>query len=182
MCGARCVLCGAASWVRPSSEPPVEGIFSLELTRVQIPFPKTLSDGSINGGLVCTHMHAIALTWKILIFINFMSLTSECWQQHTQHAKSTKTECDYLYGPSNLRNVHIRKNLTKMVNSKDIAGNAEKEEENVQMIHVRHTPHRTSLHHRPCIINHRKCLGKFRPLHKRMTAQDLVFYEPWDLE
>ena len=33
---------------RPSSEPPVEEIFPLELTWVLTPFPKTLSDESIN--------------------------------------------------------------------------------------------------------------------------------------
>ena len=57
---------------------------------------KTLSDESINRGLVCAHMHSIARTQKIL---TFMSETGECWQQkHTQHAPSTKTECDYLNG------------------------------------------------------------------------------------
>ena len=55
---------------------------------------KTLSDESMNRGLVCAHMHFIARTQKIL---TFMSLTGECRQQkHTQHAPSTKTECDYL--------------------------------------------------------------------------------------
>ena len=58
--------------------------------------PKTLSDESINRGLVCAHMHFIARTQKIL---TFMSYTGECRQQkHTQHAPSTKTECDYLNG------------------------------------------------------------------------------------
>ena len=38
----------------------VEGIFPLELTWFLTPFPKTLSDESINGGLVCAHMHSIA--------------------------------------------------------------------------------------------------------------------------
>ena len=42
---------------------PVGGIFPLELTWVQTPFPpKTLSDESINRGLVCAHMHFIART------------------------------------------------------------------------------------------------------------------------
>ena len=42
---------------------PVEGIFPLELTWVQTPFPpKTPSDESINRGLVCAHMHFIART------------------------------------------------------------------------------------------------------------------------
>ena len=31
--------------------------------------------------------------------LTFMSYTGECWQQkHTQHAPSTKKECDYLNG------------------------------------------------------------------------------------
>ena len=33
-----------------------------------LPPPKTLWDGSINRGLVCTHMHSIARTQKIPIF------------------------------------------------------------------------------------------------------------------
>ena len=41
-------------------------------------------------------MNSIAPTQKIL---TFMSYTGECHQQkHTQHAPSTKTECDYLNG------------------------------------------------------------------------------------
>ena len=59
--------------------------------------PKILSDESINWGLVCTHMHSIKWTWKILTFTS--SLMGECWEQtHTKHASSIKTECDYLYG------------------------------------------------------------------------------------
>ena len=50
---------------------PVEGIFPLELTWVQTPFPqKTPSDESINRGLVCAHMHFIAPTQKILTFMS----------------------------------------------------------------------------------------------------------------
>ena len=51
---------------------PVQGIFPLELTWVQTPFPpkKTLSDESINRGLVCAHMHFIARTQKILTFMS----------------------------------------------------------------------------------------------------------------
>ena len=50
---------------------PVEGIFPLELTWVQTPFPqKTPSDESINRGLVCAHMHFIARTQKILTFMS----------------------------------------------------------------------------------------------------------------
>ena len=50
---------------------PVEGIFPLELTWVQTPCPqKTLSDESINLGLVCAHVHFIARTQKILTFMS----------------------------------------------------------------------------------------------------------------
>ena len=50
---------------------PVEGIFPLELTWVQTPVPqKTPSDESINGGLVCAHMHFVARTQKILTFMS----------------------------------------------------------------------------------------------------------------
>ena len=52
-----------------SSEPLVKGIFPLELTRVQTPFPKTLSDENINRSLVCAHVHSITWTQKILTFI-----------------------------------------------------------------------------------------------------------------
>ena len=77
------------------------GFFSLELTWVLTPFcplppPPTLSDESIYQGLVCAHMHSIARTETIL---TFMSQTGEWRQQkHTQHALSTKTECDCLNG------------------------------------------------------------------------------------
>ena len=81
--------------------------------------PKTLSDESINRGLVCAHMHFIARTQKIL---TFMSKTGECRQQkHTQHAPSTKTECDYLNGWIKKRS-HTQKSHPKMVNPRDIAG------------------------------------------------------------
>ena len=81
--------------------------------------PKTLSDESINRGLVCAHMHFIARTQKIL---TFMSLTGEYRQQkHTQHAPSTKTECDYLNGWIKKRS-HTQKSHSKMVNPRDIAG------------------------------------------------------------
>ena len=89
------VLLDAASWV-PSSSGEIffgRGDFSLGFG---LHSPKSVSDESINWGLVCAHMHSIARTQKILMF---MSYTVECrQQQHTQQAPSTKTECDYLYG------------------------------------------------------------------------------------
>ena len=80
--------------------------------------PKTLSDESINQGLVCVHMHSIAQTQKIL---TFMSLTGECRQQkHTHHAPSTKMECGYLNGW--IKKVTYSKISPKMLNPRDIAG------------------------------------------------------------
>ena len=52
------------SQVPPSSEPPVEGIFPLELTWVLTPFPTTLSDKSLNQGLVYACMHSFVQTKK----------------------------------------------------------------------------------------------------------------------
>ena len=83
--------------------------------------PKTLSDESINRGLVCAHMHFIARTQKIL---TFMSSTGEWRQQkHTQHAPSTKTECDYLNGwiKKKKQLSHTQKSHPKVVNPRDIA-------------------------------------------------------------
>ena len=94
---------------------PVEGIFPLELTCVQTPFPKkkkkkkTLSDESIIRGLVCAHMHFVARTQKIL---TFMSWTGECRQQkHTStHHPRRRNVTTLMAG---LKNGHIRKNLTQ---------------------------------------------------------------------
>ena len=114
---------------RRGFDPPLgtfsgRGDFSLgvNLGSNSIP-PKTLSDESINRGLVCAHMHFIARTQKIL---TFMSLTGECRQQkHTQHAPSTKTECDYLNGWIKKRS-HTQKSHPKVVNPRDIAGERKK--------------------------------------------------------
>ena len=49
---------------------PVEGIFlGVNMGSNSIP-PKTLSDESVNRGLVCAHMHFIARTQKILTFMS----------------------------------------------------------------------------------------------------------------
>ena len=89
--------------------------------------PQTLSDESINRGLLCVYMHSIARAQKIL---TFMSYTEECWQQkHTQHAPSTKTECDYFNGWIKKWSNTPQKISPKMVNPSDRAGNAEEEEE-----------------------------------------------------
>ena len=71
---------------------------------------KTLSDDRINRGLVCAHIHSIARTPKILMF---MSSMGECQQQrHTQHVPSMKTECDYLNGWIK-KTGHTGKNLSQ---------------------------------------------------------------------
>ena len=114
------------SCVRSSSVNPVEGNFPLELTCVLTPFPKqTLSDESIDRGLVCAHMHSITQTQKIL---TFMSSMGECQlQKYTQHTPATKMECDCLNGWIEKRS-HTQKSHPKMVNPKDLAGNAEEGE------------------------------------------------------
>ena len=60
----------AASRVCPSSEPPVDGVFPLEFTWVLTPFPKTLSDESMNRGPLCAPMHSIVRTQNILTFMS----------------------------------------------------------------------------------------------------------------
>ena len=89
--------------------------------------PKTLSDESINRGIVCAHIHFIARTQKIL---TFMSWAGECRQQkHTQHAPFTKTECDYLNGWIKKRS-HTQKSHPKVVNPRDIGGERKKNKQN----------------------------------------------------
>ena len=107
-------------WVWLLSESSSREDFSLVLTWVLTPFPKNSLDERINRGLVCAHMHFIALTQQIL---TFMSWTGECWQQiHTQKAPSMKMECDYLYDWIK-KTVTYAKISPKMVNPRDIAGN-----------------------------------------------------------
>ena len=65
------------------------------------------------------HMNSFVRTVNIL---TFMSWTGECRQQkHTQHAPSTKTDCDYLNGHIN-KTVTCAKISPQIVNSIDIAG------------------------------------------------------------
>ena len=64
--------------------------FPLKLTWALIPSPRTLSDGSINRALVCSHMHfGLNRSW-------YLCLRRAGNKKHTQHAQSTKTECDCL--------------------------------------------------------------------------------------
>ena len=84
-----------------------KGDFSLGINMGSDSIPqKTLSDESINRGLVCARMHSIAQAQKIQ---TFMSCTGECKEQeHTQYAPSKKTECDYLNGWINTIPTYIR--------------------------------------------------------------------------
>ena len=76
---------------------------------------------------IYAHMKSIAQTQKIL---TFMSWTGECRQQkHTQHVPSTETECDYLYGWIKEKTFTYTKISQKKVSPKDLAGNAEEEED-----------------------------------------------------
>ena len=53
----------------------------------------------------------------------------ECWEQkYTQHVPSMMAECDNLYGWIK-KKVTCTKIAPKMVNPRDIAGKAEREEE-----------------------------------------------------
>ena len=63
--------------------------------------PKTLSDESINRGLVCAHMHFIARTQKM----------GE--QKHTQHQHVHPRRRNVTTLMVGLKNGHIRKNLTQ---------------------------------------------------------------------
>ena len=86
----------------------VKGFLSLQLTWVLTPFPtppppplthphpQTIADESTHRGLVCARMHSIARSQKILTLRSWTRGRRQ--QKHTQHAPSTKMECDYLYG------------------------------------------------------------------------------------
>ena len=54
-------------------------------------------------------------------------------KKHTQHAPSTKTECDYLNGWIKKRS-HTQKSHPKVVNPRDIAGERKKKKKNLSLI------------------------------------------------
>ena len=115
LCGGLAVQLDAGSWVRSSEDNfSGRGDFSIGVNMGSDSIsPKTLSEESFNRGLVCAHMHSMARTQMIL---TFMSKTGEYRQQkYTQHAPSTKTECDYLNDWIK-KNGPICKNLTQRVN------------------------------------------------------------------
>ena len=119
----------------------MEMIFPLEEKWVLTPFRsrKTLSDESMDRGLVRAYMHSIARTQMILDH-PFMPYTDECRQQnHIQHTLSTKTECDYLNGwiikKKQKKTVTYARFLPQIVKPRDRAGNAEEEEEEGKASH-----------------------------------------------
>ena len=85
-----------------------EGIFPLELTWVQTPFPKTPSDESINRGLVCANMHFIALTQKILACPRRVNAGNK--NTLSTHHPRRRNVTTLMVG---LKNGHISKNLTQ---------------------------------------------------------------------
>ena len=110
-CVGLAVLLDAASWVRSSSEENFSNKWDFSLGVItptsrsdSIP-QKTLSDESINQGLVCVHVYSISQTQKILTFV---SLTGECQQQKHQACTIRNVTTSMV----RLENGHIRKNLT----------------------------------------------------------------------
>ena len=71
--------------------------------------PKTLSDESINRGLVCAHMHSIAWTQKILTFIP-RRVNAGNKNTPSMHHPRRRNVTTLMVG---LKNSHTRKNLTK---------------------------------------------------------------------
>ena len=73
-------------------------------------------------------MHSIAQTQKILdpdthVLDRWMPAT-----KHIQHAPSTETECDYLYGWITDTVIYAKKLTQKKVKTRDIPRNTEEEE------------------------------------------------------
>ena len=113
-CVGLAVLLDAASWVPSSFDEnfSVRGDFALgvDTGSDSVP-PKTLSDESINRGLVChtcIPLHLLKRSWH-----SCPRRVNAGKQKHTQYAPSTKTECDYLNGWIKKKNGHICKNLIK---------------------------------------------------------------------
>ena len=89
--------------------------------------PKTLSDESINRGLVCTHMHFIARTQKILTFMCPRRINAGNKNTPSMHHPRRRNVATLMVG---LKNSHICKNLTQKWWTPEIQlGNAEEEEE-----------------------------------------------------
>ena len=98
---------------------PVEGIFPLELTSVQTPFPPKNSFGWEYKPRFSLCTHAFHRTDSKDPDVHV--LDGECRQQkHTQHAPSTKTKCDYLNGNKNKPSTHHppRRNVTTLMATK----------------------------------------------------------------
>ena len=76
--------------VRSSSEPPAEGIFPMELTWLLTPFPKTLSDESINWGLVCPCMHSITQLKRFWHWCPWQVNASNTFTPSRHHSTSSR--------------------------------------------------------------------------------------------
>ena len=101
---------------------PVEGDFSLGVNMGSNSIPqKTLSDESINRGLVCAHMHFIARTQKIL---TFMAGNKNTPSTHHPRRRNATT---LMVGLK--KTVTQAKISSKMVNPRDIAGERRRDEE-----------------------------------------------------
>ena len=103
---------------------PVEGIFPLELTWVQTPFPQNSFGWEYKPrSSLCTHAfhRTDSKDPDVHVLDGWMPAT----KKHTQHSPSTKTECDYLNGWIKKRS-HTQKSHPKMVNPRDIAGERKK--------------------------------------------------------
>ena len=106
---------------------PVEGIFPLELTWVQTPFPKkTLSDESTYRGLVCARVH-------------FIARLKRSWRSCPRRVNAGNKNTPSTHHPRR-RNVttlmvglkkrsHTQKSHPKIVNPRDIAGERRRREE-----------------------------------------------------
>ena len=116
------VMRDTASWVGPSFEPVVKRIFLLELAWVLTPFRQNSFGWEYKprSGL-CTNSfhHTDSKDPDIHVLDGWMPAT-----KHTQHAPSTKTECDYIIAGLNSGHTHTKFSPT-MVKPRDIAGNPE---------------------------------------------------------
>ena len=124
LCVGLAVLHDAAAWVRSSSEPLVEGIFPLELTWVLTPSPKNYFGWEYKPrSSLCTH--------------TFHDRLKGSWRSCPRRVNASNKNTPSTHHPRRqnvpnsmvgLENGHILKNLTKKVNPRDIAGNAEEED------------------------------------------------------
>ena len=135
---------------------PVEGIFPLELTWVQTPFPQNSFGWEYKPrSSLCTHAfhRTDSKDPDVHVLDGWMPAT----KKHTQHAPSTKTECDYLNAWIKKWS-HTQKSHPKVVNPRDIAGERKKKKKkkkkkndrgnsrSLAWLVFRHNKHETSAH------------------------------------